>query len=244
MHILEQSKLRAATELLKYLLFGTGLFLCPNPQIYLFTSAKLLDADSQTIFKTPDDSNSHLSKNIPDIEIMHIPCCAWDFAELPQGEGAMSYLCVNLRPESTGTVRLRSTDACDRPDCDLGFLTDERDFLVMRKAVRLGMAMGRKLRENGYPARDLFRPESEADEDLDAFIKKAARSTFHYSSTCRMAPEEDKGVVDDELRVHGIQGLRIADASIFPSIPATHLQAPVVMVAERCVDFIHGNRTQ
>lgn len=59
-----------------------------------------------------------------------------------------------------------------------------------------------------------------------------------------MAPEEEQGVVDDELRVHGIQGLRIADCSIFPVIPSAHPQAPVVMVAERCADFIKTARAQ
>ncbi|KZO97716.1 GMC oxidoreductase, partial [Calocera viscosa TUFC12733] len=64
----------------------------------------------------------------------------------------------------------------------------------------------------------------------------------HYSSTCRMAPEEGDpdgpGVVDDELRVHGVESLRVADASIFPKILSVHLQAPVVMVGEKCPDMI------
>lgn len=169
---------------------------------------------------------------------MHIPYCAWEFRKLEAHEGALSFFCVLLKPESKGTVRLASLDPCQRPDCDLGFLTDPRDFPALRKAVRLGLALGRKTRDGGYPLGDMLLPEDDSDETLDAFIRKTARTTFHYSSTCRMAPEAEGGVVDDELRVHGIEGLRVADASVFPTIPATHLQAPAAMVASRCADFM------
>lgn len=83
-------------------------------------------------------------------------------------------------------------------------------------------------------------PASTSDADLDAFIKEWGRTTYHYSSSCRMAPEDDTipGVVNDELQVHGVRGLRVADSSIFPQIPATHLQAPSVMVAEKCAELI------
>jgi choline dehydrogenase-like flavoprotein len=84
----------------------------------------------------------------------------------------------------------------------------------------------------------LWVPESASDEALDGFIKRDVDTVYHYSSTCRMAPENDMGVVDDELRVHGVRNLSIADASVFPSILACHLQAPVVMVGERCADFL------
>jgi choline dehydrogenase len=83
-------------------------------------------------------------------------------------------------------------------------------------------------------------PASESDEDMDNYIRENARSCLHYSSTCRMAPEEDPnpGVVDDELRVHGIEGLRIADTSIFPDIISTHTMAGAVVVAEKCAQMI------
>lgn len=83
-------------------------------------------------------------------------------------------------------------------------------------------------------------PASTTDADLDQFITEWARTTYHYTSTCRMAPEDDEnpGVVDDELFVHGIQKLRIADSSVFPQIIATHLQAPSVMVAEKCAELL------
>ena len=96
------------------------------------------------------------------------------------------------------------------------------------------------MKEDGYQISDYRVPLSESDSDLDAFITEHGATTYHYSSTCRMAPEHEPfpGVVDDELRVHGVEGLRVADSSIFPQIVATHLQAPTVMVAEKCADLI------
>jgi choline dehydrogenase len=89
-----------------------------------------------------------------------------------------------------------------------------------------------------YRSRPVEVPASDTDEDIDAFVRRAVTSTFHYASSCRMGVA-NVAVVDSRLRVHGIRGLlRIADASVFPRIPAAHLQAPVVMVAERCAEFI------
>ena len=111
---------------------------------------------------------------------------------------------------------------------------------MARKAVRLALRLGEAIKAQGFPIlRGVVIPESEtADEGLDDFIRRRARTTYHYSSTCRMAPESDVGVVDDELRVHGVENLRVCDASVFPQIVAAHLQAPVVMVAEKCADMI------
>jgi choline dehydrogenase len=91
------------------------------------------------------------------------------------------------------------------------------------------------MEHQGYPMRPINLPSSENDEDVDRFARENASSTYHYASTCPMGTD---GVVDARLRVHGVRNLRIADASVFPRIPAAHLQAPVVMVAERCADFI------
>ncbi|KAK1760007.1 alcohol oxidase [Echria macrotheca] len=76
------------------------------------------------------------------------------------------------------------------------------------------------------------------DEEIDEYCKRMALSTLHYSSTCRMSAKPEDGVVDQRLRVHGFQNLRIADASVFPYIPSGHTMAPSIMVAERCADFL------
>ncbi|KAL7948149.1 GMC oxidoreductase [Trichoderma barbatum] len=77
-----------------------------------------------------------------------------------------------------------------------------------------------------------------SDEAIDEYTKRAYQSALHYSCTCRMSVDAADGVVDQRLRVFGVDGLRIADASVFPKIPSAHTMAPVMMVAERCADFI------
>ncbi|KAI0347244.1 GMC oxidoreductase [Trametopsis cervina] len=240
LHELMFSKLLAIREILKYVFFKRGLLLSPNPQVGLFAVSTLLGDDSRTD-QSISGADSHSPANIPDIEIVPMPFNAFDETQLGPADGVTTVTCMHLKPKSTGTVRLASLDPLDRPACDLGYLTTPDDYVVFRKMLRLGLEIGRKCREQGYPLRDLRVPLSEGDKDLDQYIRDRIRTTFHYSCTCRMAPEAEQGVVDDELRVHGIQGLRIADASIFPVIPSAHPQTPVVMVAERCADFIKAS---
>lgn len=76
------------------------------------------------------------------------------------------------------------------------------------------------------------------DSEMDAYVKRTATSSYHVSSTCRMSVDAKDGVVDQRLRVHGFQNLRIADASVFPVVTSAHTMAPTIMVAERCVDFM------
>ena len=149
---------------------------------------------------------------------------------------------VLLRPTSKGTVRLKSSDPNDPIICDPNILSSPGEWAILRASIRLSMRLAEQMRARGYQMLDSSVPASDSDADLDVFITKWARTTYHYSSTCRMAPESDEfpGVVDDELRVHGVQNLRIADTSIFPQILATHLQAPAVMVAEKCAELIKG----
>ncbi|EIN09812.1 GMC oxidoreductase [Punctularia strigosozonata HHB-11173 SS5] len=245
LHAAESSMILVIRELIKFLVTGTGLFLSPNPQVSIFAMSKTLDFTSDLLVRADKrDLDAHNPENICDIEIMPIPANARDplFKDrLKKSEGGFSFLCAGLRPRSTGTVRLNSLDPRARPECDLRTFSDGEDLVVMRKAVRLALMIGRKMREQGYPMSDLHVPKSESDADLNDFIEKDAQSTYHYSSTCRMAPEKQGGVVDDQLRVYGIHGLRIADSSIFPTIPAAHLQAPAVMIGERCAAFMMGS---
>ena len=160
--------------------------------------------------------------------------------DLDTGKFSTIMMAILLRPKSTGVVRIRSSNPSDPLDIDLNTLSDPSDWNVLRKAIRLSLALVKEMRALGYPATDYRVPADASDAAIDKHILRQARTTYHYSSTCRMAPENDEkpGVVDDELRVHGVKGLRVADSSIFPQIPATHLQAPVVMVAEKCAELI------
>lgn len=148
---------------------------------------------------------------------------------------------VLLHPESRGSVRIKSSNPDDPVECDPNFLASPEDWKVLRASIRLSLAIAAQMRAQGYPIDDLFVPISSSDADIDTHIKTWSHTTYHYSSTCRMAPEDDHfspGVVDDELRVYGVRKLRIADSSVFPVIPRTHLQAPAVMVGLKCAELI------
>ncbi|KAH8114090.1 alcohol oxidase, partial [Phellopilus nigrolimitatus] len=238
---LEKRPLSFIREFFEYMIFGTGLLLSPVLALSVFAKSDLLDAQSH-LRASSQQTDARDPENLPDIEIMPIP---YDCTGLPfdKTQGAFSFLNVALRPQSTGTVRVMSSNPSEPVECELNSLSTPQDWKVMRASLRLSLALAKELRASGYPMTDSRVPASESDEDLDAHIKKWGRTTYHYSSTCRMAPEDDPapGVVDDELRVHGVYGLRIADSSIFPKIIATHLQAPSVMVGEKCAELLQGS---
>lgn len=230
-------------ELLKYVFTGKGLFLAAYVQIAIFARSALL-SDTSNTEGTPDEMDPAKPANIPDIEIQPIPYGSQDSKiekeldkKLRKDDGKATLLVQLLRPKSSGAVKLRNRNPRERPKCEMNFLGNAEDLSILRRGVRLAAALAKEMKAGGYMLEELDTPP-EDEEGMNQWIKDRALSTFHYSSTCRMAPREEGGVVDDELRVHGIQGLRIADASIFPTIPACHLQAPVVMVGERCAEFI------
>lgn len=234
LHVIQKSRLRAILELFRYIAYGEGLLLAPVTQLSILVNSSCID-DSGRVIKSSETGPSGL----PDLELLPIHFNYSD-PPIPFEAGVFSLKVGLMRPTSRGSVSLASDNPLDRPTCDLAFLKDPADFAVMRKGIKLAKRIGEKMREQGMNLKDLYMPESESDADLDAFVRKTARTTYHYGCTCRMAPENDirPGVVDDELRVHGIKNLRIADTSVIPDMMSAHLQAPVVMIAEKCADMV------
>ncbi|KAG6853877.1 hypothetical protein C0991_000484 [Blastosporella zonata] len=234
LHIVQQSPLRAILEIFRYIAFGEGLFLSPVTQLSILVDSAQIDDSGHVIPTKATDP-----PRLPDIEIQPIH---WNITEppVPHKEGVLSLIVVLMRPASRGTVSIASEDPLERPACDLGYFTDPADYAVMRKGLKLAKRIGEKMREYGAKMTDLYMPDSESDADLDAFVQKFTRTNYHYASTCRMGPESDfhPGVVGDDLRVHRIPNLRIADCSIIPIMISTHPQAPAVMIAEKCADMI------
>ncbi|EKM54662.1 uncharacterized protein PHACADRAFT_175178 [Phanerochaete carnosa HHB-10118-sp] len=226
-------------QLLRYFIFGDGWFLTSLVEVCILTCERWLDADSGQKPLGEKDKDASLPENIPDIEIMTSSVCDWRFPEFDRTRGGFTMLAAPLRPFSRGTLRLRSSDPLEQPVVNLNYLADVRDRTNLRAGIRLCMRIVREMENGGYPVGYFKAPRSLDDDALDAFVDGHSQSFLHYSSTCRMAPRDDPepGVVDDELRVHGFTNLRIADASVFPQIPAAHLQAPVVAVTEKCADM-------
>ncbi|KAF5348763.1 hypothetical protein D9756_009729 [Leucocoprinus leucothites] len=225
-------------ELIKWLIWGTGMLLAPVLQLAVFASSSLLDDEGRPI---PGKQGN--SDEIPDVEIMPM---AYDSSDLgfDKSRGVFSFLCVLLRPKSKGTVRL-AFNAFDAPlRVDPRYLSNPDDFLPLRAVLKLALRIGEDMRASGYPIEDWKSemPQDEDDASLDKFIQWRNRTTYHYSSTCRMGPREDipdgGAVVDEQLRVFGVNKLRVADSSVFPWVLGTHLQAPTVMVAEKCAHMM------
>jgi choline dehydrogenase len=146
------------------------------------------------------------------------------------------------RPESTGWVRARSTDVFEDPEINPNYLADPMDVRIHLAGMRLVRRMlgtpelGRLLEAETLPG-----PAAQSDDELLDFAKRNGSTTYHLIGTARMGPETDPGaVVSDRLLVHGMQGLRVVDASVMPSMPSANTYATTMMIAERAADFIRG----
>ncbi len=150
-----------------------------------------------------------------------------------------------LRPRSRGSVRLRSSNPKDRALFDAASFRDSDDLEVLVRGVQLGM----KILEQPSLAKLIKRralPEPGIEKDIDAlrhYVRQTAKTVFHPCGTAKMGPESDRmAVVDSELRVRGVEGLRVADASIMPTLVSGNTNAPTMMIAERAARFITADR--
>ncbi len=146
------------------------------------------------------------------------------------------------RPESTGHVRARSTDVFEDPVIDPNYLADPMDRRVMLAALRLVRRLLATPEMAPFVEREtLPGPQARTDDELLDFARGNGSTCYHLIGTARMGPATDPGaVVDDQLRVHGMEGLRVADASIMPSMPSANTYATTLMIAEKAADMIRG----
>nr|WP_315425828.1 GMC family oxidoreductase N-terminal domain-containing protein [uncultured Albidiferax sp.] len=145
-----------------------------------------------------------------------------------------------LRPHSRGRVSLRSADPADKPRVALNLLADERDFATLRRGIREARRIYRAGAQGELTGAELL-PGSGADSDdaLDQYIRNGCVVCQHPVGTCRMGSDAD-AVVDSQLQVNGVVGLRVVDASVMPTVPGANTHASVVMIAERASDLILG----
>ena len=146
------------------------------------------------------------------------------------------------RPFSIGHVRARSLDPFDNPIVQPNFLTDERDQQVLIGGMKIARRLLRSTPLAPYFAEEILPgPGVTTDDQLLDFARSFGASCYHVMGTARMGPASDPtAVVDDELRVRGIEGLRVADASIMPNMPSANICAATMMIAEKAADMIRG----
>jgi choline dehydrogenase-like flavoprotein len=145
-----------------------------------------------------------------------------------------------LRPTSEGSVRLRSANPSDAPAIRIGFMGDRQEIETNIAAIRLA----REIAESGPLGQAVVKnidpgPGVKTDEQIEAWIRAEMQHEYHPSCTVRMGAEGD-GALDEELRVRGVDGLRVIDCSSFPTIPGGNTNAPAIMLAERASDLILG----
>jgi choline dehydrogenase len=156
--------------------------------------------------------------------------------------GTTATVCY-LRPKSRGHVHILSNDPKDAPALLHNYLADEGDRQKMIAAVRKTRSIFEAPVFNEHRREELLPgPDIQSDEDILEFIRNTGESVYHPVGTCKMG-SDDMAVVDDRLKVHGIEGLRIADASIMPTLISGNTHATTVLIGERCADFILGENT-
>jgi choline dehydrogenase len=154
-------------------------------------------------------------------------------------EPAFSLGASPSHPKSRGALILRSADATVAPEIHPNLLADEDDRQVAVAAARLirrfaaSPALAEVIARETKPG-----PHAASDEQIFDYIKETAYSIFHPCGTCRMGPDPKNSVVDARLRVHGLAGLRIIDASVFPSVPSANTNAPAIMVGEKGAELV------
>lgn len=178
----------------------------------------------------------------PDIQYHFLPLAVrYDGKAAAEGHGFQVHV-GPMRSKSRGTVRLRSTDPKETPEIRFNYMSHADDWAEFRACVRLTREIFQQSAFADYKGHEIQPGEAvESDEQIDAFIRDHAESAFHPCGTARMGrADDDMAVVDPELRVIGVEGLRVADSSIFPRITNGNLNAPSIMTGEKAADHILG----
>jgi choline dehydrogenase len=146
-----------------------------------------------------------------------------------------------IRPHSRGSITLRSSNPLDAPLIQANYFADSRDMQTMVEGLKLARLLGAANAFGKYRKRELCPgPEATDDKALRAHILKYAETLYHPVGTCKMG-NDPAAVVDSELRVRGVDGLRVVDASVMPFVPGGNTNAPTIMIAEKAADLIKGN---
>jgi choline dehydrogenase-like flavoprotein len=156
------------------------------------------------------------------------------------GHGYSCHVCL-LRPQSRGSVQLASADPLAAPLIDPNFLGERDDVLRLVRGVKLTRRLMQQPALAAYGAKEFATSAAAVDDaQIETFVRRHADTIYHPAGTCRMGPGA-MDVVDAELRVHGVQNLRVVDASIMPRLVSGNTNAPTIMIAEKAADLIRAS---
>ena len=176
----------------------------------------------------------------PDLQYHFLPMAVlYDGNSPATGHGFQAHV-GPMRPTSRGHVRLRSSRATEAPEILFNYMGTGQDRKEMRAAIRLTREVFAQKAFDAFRGEELSPgPAVQTDAQIDAHIRASAETAYHPSCSCRMGSDA-MAVVDAAARVHGVQGLRVVDASIMPDVVSGNLNAPTIMMAEKLADVIRG----
>lgn len=197
---------------------------------------------ASNLFESGGFIRSHAGIEHPNLQYHFLAIAiSYDARKKPDRHGFQAHV-GPMRPTSTGYVKLASNDPRAHPRIRFNYNQTESDRQEMREAVRLTREIFAQKAFDPYRGPEMA-PGShvQSDAEIDAFVREQAESAYHPSCTCKMGVETDPmAVVDAEGRVYEVEGLRVVDASIMPSIVSGNLNAPTIMIAEKMADAILG----
>ena len=180
----------------------------------------------------------------PDLELVWLPVPLLGGGLTPPPAHGMTLGVELLQPESHGDIRLSSGDPAEPPVIDPGYLTADSDLRLLVAGARIAERLCDTDALRPYVGAPMAPyPGKVDDAKLATLIRENAQTAYHPVGTCRMG-SDDAAVVDGELRVRGLDGLRVVDASVMPRIIRGHTHAPTVMIAERAADLIRATNHQ
>ena len=171
----------------------------------------------------------------PDVEFHFAAAPFFDEGLTPPPDNGYAFGPVIVKPTSRGKVMLRTPMADSKPRVLCNFLTTEEDRASALAGVRIALEIARQPALKAIEREPLSAPASDSDEDILDWVRRASQTVYHPTSTCAMG-----SVVDPELRVYGVEGLRVVDASVMPTITRANTNAATIMIAEKGADLILG----
>ena len=176
----------------------------------------------------------------PDIQIHAVLAIMRDHGKAKPTEDGFSLHLCQLRPESRGRIGLQSADPFADPLIEANYLATAEDRRVLRESVKIGREVAAQAALDPYRDAELAPgADVRSDDEIDAWVRATAETIYHPIGTCRMG-NDPTAVVDASLRVRGIHGLRVIDASVMPSLVSGNTNAPTIMIAEKAADLIRG----
>ena len=186
----------------------------------------------------------------PDLQMRFLPAQAitadgmgtfTKFRETANLKDGFSFQSIAVRPESKGQILLKNRDIRQKPLINVGYVSSEADMATLREGIKLSRKLATSTSAfSKYVGREVFPgPSVQSDSEIDKYIRESLHTSNALVGTCKMGNDAES-VVDNELRVRGIQGLRVIDASVIPKIPGGQTSAPTIMIAEKAADILLG----